>query len=113
MTNKLTARKVETAKSGKYSDGGNLYLIVSGTGARKWVLRFTWRGRAKEMGLGSAASVPLADAREKAASARRKIAQGLPAWKPLSQMARLLLSATLFCKSCSQVIFDTSIVTCA
>jgi integrase len=53
------------------------YLIVSETGARKWVLRFTWRGRAKEMGLGSAASVPLADAREKAASARRKIAQGL------------------------------------
>lgn len=77
MASKLTARKVETAKPGKYSDGGNLYLIVSETGARKWVLRFTWRSRAKEMGLGSAASVPLADAREKAASARRKIAQGL------------------------------------
>jgi integrase len=77
MASKLTARKVQTAKPGKYSDGGNLYLIVSETGARKWVLRFTWRGRAKEMGLGSAASVPLADAREKAASARRKIAQGL------------------------------------
>ena len=77
MASKLTARKVETAKPGKYSDGGNLYLIVSETSTRKWVLRFTWRGRAKEMGLGSAASVPLADAREKAASARRKIAQGL------------------------------------
>jgi integrase len=77
MASKLTARKVETAKPGKYSDGGNLYLIVSESGARKWVLRFTWRGRAKEMGLGSAASVPLTDAREKAASARRKIAQGL------------------------------------
>lgn len=77
MAGHLTARKVETAKPGKYSDGGNLYLIVSGTGTRKWVLRFTWRGRAKEMGLGGAASVPLADAREKAASARRKIAQGL------------------------------------
>ena len=77
MASKLTARKVETAKPGKYSDGGNLYLIVSETGARKWVLRFTWRGRAKEMGLGSAASVPLADAREKAAGARRKIAQGV------------------------------------
>jgi integrase len=77
MASKLTARKVETAKAGKYSDGGNLYLIVSDTGARKWVLRFTWHGRAKEMGLGSAASVPLADAREKAAGARRKIAQGL------------------------------------
>src|SRR5476651_1537520 len=77
MASKLTARKVESAKPGKYSDGGNLYLIVSETGARKWVLRFTCRSRAKEMGLGSAASVPLADAREKAASARRKIAQGL------------------------------------
>src|SRR6266571_930077 len=77
MASRLTARKVETAKPGKYSDGGNLYLIVSETGSRKWVLRFTWRGRPKEMGLGSAASIPLADAREKAASARRKIAQGL------------------------------------
>ena len=57
MQGGLTARKVVTAKPGKYSDGGNLYLIVSRTGARKWVLRFTWRGRAKEMGLGSAASV--------------------------------------------------------
>lgn len=77
MSSKLTARKVEFAKPGKYSDGGNLYLIVSKTGSRKWMLRFTWRGRAKEMGLGSAASVPLVDAREKAALARRRIAQGL------------------------------------
>ena len=77
MANHLTARKVETAKTGKYSDGGNLYLIVSKTGTRKWVLRFTWRGRAREMGLGSVASVPLADARERAASARRKLAHGL------------------------------------
>jgi hypothetical protein len=73
----LTARKVETAKPGKYSDGGNLYLIVAPNRSRKWVLRFTWKGRAKEMGLGSAAAVSLADARERAASARRKIAQGL------------------------------------
>ena len=77
MKGGLTARKVVTAKPGKYSDGGNLYLIVSPSGSRKWVLRFTWRGRAKEMGLGSAATVSLADAREKAATARRKIAQGL------------------------------------
>ena len=54
MAGGLTARKVETAKPGKYSDGGNLYLIVSPNGSRKWVLRFTWRGRAKEMGLGTA-----------------------------------------------------------
>jgi integrase len=77
MKGGLTARKVVTAKPGKYSDGGNLYLVVSTNGLRKWVLRFTWRGRAKEMGLGSAAAVSLADARERAATARRKIAQGL------------------------------------
>ena len=77
MAVKLTARKVETAKPGKYSDGNNLYLIVSPTGSRKWVLRFTWRGRAKEMGLGSASTVLLADARDKATAARRKVAQGL------------------------------------
>jgi len=77
MAGHLTARKVETAKPGKYGDGANLYLVVSKTGAKKWVLRFTWRGQPKEMGLGSAATVSLADAREKAASARRKIAQGL------------------------------------
>ena len=77
MAGKLTARKVATANPGKYSDGGNLYLIVSPTGTRKWVLRFTWRGRAKEMGLGSATGVPLVDARARAADARRKVSQGL------------------------------------
>jgi integrase len=77
MAGRLTARKIETAKTGKYSDGGNLYLVVSDAGTRKWVLRFTWRGKAREMGLGSAGSVPLADAREKAAHARRMVAQGI------------------------------------
>jgi integrase len=77
MTGRLTARKVETAKAGKYSDGNNLYLIVSDTGTRKWVLRFTWRDKAREMGLGTPATVSLAEAREKAANARRMIARGL------------------------------------
>jgi integrase len=85
MAGKLTARKVQTAKPGKYSDGGNLYLVVADTGTRKWVLRFTWRGRAKEMGLGSATSVPLSDAREKATEARHKIARGL---NPIDQRKR-------------------------
>lgn len=77
MAGRLTARKIATAKPGKHSDGGNLYLIVSDTGSRKWILRFTWRGAAKEMGLGSANSVPLADARDRAADARRVLAKGL------------------------------------
>jgi len=47
MAGHLTARKVETAKPGKYGDGANLYLMVSRTGARKWVLRFTFRGNTR------------------------------------------------------------------
>jgi integrase len=85
MKGRLTARKVETAKPGKYSDGGNLYLIVSPTGSRKWVLRFTWHGRPKEMGLGSGRNVPLADAREKAEAARRLIGKGVD---PLKERRR-------------------------
>jgi integrase len=41
------------------------------------MLRFTWRGKAREMGLGTPASVSLADVRERAAQARRMIAQGI------------------------------------
>ena len=48
MLGRLTARKVATAKPGKYSDGGCRYLIGSPTGSRKWVLRFTWRGMEKK-----------------------------------------------------------------
>jgi len=91
MAKKLTARKVETAKRGKYSDGGNLYLVVSDTGARKWVLRFSFRGKAKEMGLGSATTVPLTDARERAVIARRRVALG---HNPIEERERTICSPT-------------------
>jgi integrase len=77
MRGKLSDRKVQTAKTGKYADGGNLYLIVSETGARKWVFRFQWQGRAKERGLGSASDVPLAEARVRASDARLMLAKGI------------------------------------
>jgi hypothetical protein len=77
MRGKLTDRKVQTAKRGKYADGGNLYLIVSEAGARKWVFRFQWQGRAKERGLGSASDVPLAEARVRASDARLMLAKGI------------------------------------
>jgi integrase len=49
---------------------------VSGTGARKWVFRFTFAGRVTEMGLGNAA-VSLAQARDRAAEARKLVAAGV------------------------------------
>ncbi len=74
---KLTARKVETAKAGKYGDGSGLQLAVAPTGAKKWVLRFLWQGKAREMGLGSYPEVGLADAREKALAGRRLARSGV------------------------------------
>ena len=52
-------------------------MIVSPSGARKWVFRFQWQGRAKERGLGSASDVPLAEARERANAARYMLAKGV------------------------------------
>lgn len=62
---------------GRHADGGNLYLTVSPAGARSWI--FLYRGprsRKIEMGLGPARDVPLSTAREKAAAARRLLAEG-------------------------------------
>ncbi|MGE0235879.1 tyrosine-type recombinase/integrase [Methylocystis sp.] len=74
MAGKLTARAAATTKPGRYGDGGGLWLVVSPTGARKWVYRFTWQARVTEMGLGSADLVSLAEARAKAGDARKTLA---------------------------------------
>jgi integrase len=72
-----SARSVETAKPGKHRADRKLYLLVSATGTKKWVLRYTLRGRAREMGLGSADDVTLAEARTAAATARLALAKGI------------------------------------
>ena len=74
---KLTARKVETAPPGKYGDGGGLQFVVSPAKTRKWVFRYLWQGRAREMGLGPYPEIGLAEAREKALEARRLVRSGL------------------------------------
>jgi integrase len=73
---KLTARAAATRKPGRYGDGDGLYLVVSPSGARKWVYRFTYAGKVTEAGLGSADVVSLADARRKAHEARRLLDAG-------------------------------------
>lgn len=75
--NLLSARTVATAKPGRHADGGGLYLVVDDAGRRKWVLRFTRHGRAREMGLGSGRDVPLAEARKAAHVAREHVRAGL------------------------------------
>jgi hypothetical protein len=73
--NKLSARAVKTAGDGMHGDGGGLYLRAKGD-VRSWVVRFTEAGKKREMGLGSTATVSLAEARAKAAEVRALVAAG-------------------------------------
>ena len=73
----LTAKKVERAKQpGRYHCGliRGLYLQVTASGAKSWVLRYQLRGQERWMGLGSAADFSLREARERARAARQLLA---------------------------------------
>ncbi len=71
----LTAQFVKSAKEpGKYFDGHGLFLRIQPNGARQWVQRIVIRGKRRELGLGSASLVSLAEARE-VALGNRKLAR--------------------------------------
>ena len=74
---KLTDRTAKTIGPGRHTDGAGLTLVVSDTGARKWVLRFQLAGKRRDMGLGGFPDVGLSAARAAAAAARALAAQGV------------------------------------
>jgi integrase len=78
--NKLTARTVASLSNpGKYSDGGGLYLRIDGDVGptrRRWIMRFVWLSRTREMGLGGYPMVSLADARKARDAAERLVQAG-------------------------------------
>ena len=74
---RLTARAVATlAKGGRHADGGGLYLKIDAGGAKRWTFMWMRAGRQREAGLGSVNAVPLAKARDIAASFRAALAEG-------------------------------------
>lgn len=77
---RLSARKVASLqKPGRHADGGGLYLSISNQGGsvrRRWVFLFRSEGRLREMGLGSASTVSLAQARQQAVRWRAVISDG-------------------------------------
>lgn len=74
---KLTDRTAKTIGPGRHTDGDGLALVVSDTGARKWVLRYQLAGKRRDMGLGRFPDVGLSSARAAAAAARALAAQGV------------------------------------
>jgi len=86
--NRLTTRTVANLTTpGMHADGAGLYLRISSgkVAGRRWVYIYQWGGKRREMGLGSASTVTLAQAREKARDARALLDSGTD---PLGQPER-------------------------
>lgn len=74
----LTALKVKSLNQpGRYNDGDGLMLCVSESGSKSWIVRAQVNGRRRDIGLGSAKLVTLAEAREAALETRRKLLKGI------------------------------------
>jgi integrase len=60
---------------GRYSAGDGLYLVISSTGHRTWIMRYQLDGKRTDMGLGPYPAISLATARGAAIDAQRQVAQ--------------------------------------
>jgi integrase len=77
-TNLLTSAFCRNTHEPKlHPDGNGLFLTVSPTGGKSWILRTRHKGKRPEIGLGSFAEVSLADARERAADVRKLARKGI------------------------------------
>ncbi len=75
---RLKPRAIQKLRApGYYADGAGLYLLVSESGSKSWVLRYMLRGRAREMGLGPERVFSLVAARKRASLARELLADGI------------------------------------
>ena len=72
----LSPAFVRSAPPGRHADGNGSCLFVQPSGTRSRIQRLLIRGRRRELGLGSIALVPLAEAREKALTNRKLARQG-------------------------------------
>ena len=98
--NALAPAFVRSAPPGHHIDGNGLYLYVQPTGARSWIQRLVIRGKRCELGLGSVALVPLAEAREKAVANRKLAREG---GDPLAEKRRLQ-SVPTFAEAAAAVV---------
>lgn len=73
---KLTALQVKHAKKGRHAAGQGLYLLVREGGSRSWLLRTQVDGKRRDLGLGSADRISLAQARIDAAHLLNRVKRG-------------------------------------
>lgn len=75
--NALTQMKAKNLGQGKYADGQGLWLIKKDKVSGKWIVRVVIHGKRREMGLGRWPDVSIAEARERAAEARKRVRDGV------------------------------------
>lgn len=85
LHNVLNQMKAKNLGPGKYSDGQGLWLVKRDKDAGKWILRVVVSGKRREMGLGRWPDVSIAEARERAGTARQTLRDGVD---PIQQRAR-------------------------
>lgn len=108
--NRLSAKGVSNQRTpGYFPDGAGLYLQVSASGSKSWIFRYTLNGKPREMGLGSALAIDLADARSRAAACRLLLSDGIdPIETRNAQKAQTALEQanTVSFKTCAEAYID-------
>ena len=89
--NKLTQLQATKLKeAGMHGDGAGLWLKVTEGGSKSWILRYAFNGRERWTGLGPYPDVSLAEARDKAATWRREVRQGIDPMQVKQQAAAVV-----------------------
>lgn len=73
ISNKPTGSK----RAKLFPDGDGLYLVVEPTGAARWMFRYRFNKKRRDMGLGPLRDVPLIDARATVATCRMRLREGI------------------------------------
>lgn len=74
---KQVEKLIRDAAPGATADGDGLYLKITPSGNASWQYRYQIAGKRRMMGLGACSVVSLAEARDKAADARKLVKQGI------------------------------------
>ena len=104
IAKELSALQVSRlTEAGNHSVGGvtGLYLYITPTGARSWVLRIMVGSKRRHMGLGAFPTVTLSQAREKSRAAREEVINGID---PIS--LRKQAASELHAQQRSEITFE-------
>jgi integrase len=92
LTNTACKNAKPADKPRKLSDGGGLYLQIMPNGSKYWRLKYRFASKEKRLALGVYPEVGLADARDRAAQARRLLAANVDPAESKKEARRLLIA---------------------